>query len=236
MGSFQPTPVRGPRAEVEEQLRQAIALGELAAGDKLPSEPDLAKLFDVSRSTVREALRSLASSGLLRKTPGSGGGTFIREVDSEQLEATMSDTMGLLLTLGELDEDEVAFVREALEVPACRLAAINRTEGDLAELRDLVDSEKEATVADAAVVDLDVSFHGRVARASGNRLLYAFVQAMHNVARPVDYLLLSEDVGRSAVRQHIAICKAIEAQDPDSAERAILDHLAYLRSQAADVS
>lgn len=233
MGSFQPTPIRAPRAEVEEQLRQAVGSGELKPGDKLPSEPDLAKLFGVSRSTVREALRSLASSGLVRKTPGSGGGTFVRDFDSDQLGATMSDTMGLLLQIGEIDQDEVAYVREALEAPACRLAALNRTDADLARLRELVDSEKSTTVDDEIVVDLDASFHGCVAQASGNRLLYAFIQAMHNVARPVDRLALSEEVGRRTVKQHIAIYKAIESQDPNAAEDAILEHLSYLATQAA---
>src|ERR1700689_745140 len=79
--AFAPIPVLRPREQVEEQIRAAILSGLLDVGSKLPSEAVLANQFSVSRTTVREALRSLATKSLIEKIPGPAGGTFVRKVD-----------------------------------------------------------------------------------------------------------------------------------------------------------
>ncbi|MCA3749647.1 MAG: winged helix-turn-helix transcriptional regulator, partial [Rubrobacter sp.] len=78
--AFKPAPVRRAREQVESQLREAILSGTFRSGDRLPSELELAKSFGVSRTTVREALGSLASAGLISKVPGASGGSFVRRV------------------------------------------------------------------------------------------------------------------------------------------------------------
>jgi GntR family transcriptional repressor for pyruvate dehydrogenase complex len=229
---FEPEPVRPPRKEVEAQLREAIVSGAVAAGDKLPSEPELARMFSVSRSTVREALRSLAVAGMIKRIPGSGGGTFVQSIGVEQLAETLVEAVDLLMALGGVDDREIVDVRQMLEVPACRLAAVNRGEADIEEMRAVVEAEKQASVDDPAVPELDLRFHTAVARASDNRVLAALVQALHRCAHPVEHLDLRPEVGRATVRQHLDLLRAIKEQDPDAAETAIGRHLSYLREQS----
>jgi DNA-binding FadR family transcriptional regulator len=177
---------------------------------------------------VREALRALAADGLISKTPGVRGGSFVQGVDHLSLGATMHDSMENVLRLGRLTYEEVAHVRFLLEVPSARLAARNRDERDLEQLRAILDDERGTTVEDPAVPQLDVSFHSAVAQAAKNRALAAFVSALHRVTRPVLYVELSPQVGRDTVGHHAAIVRAIADQDEERAAAAMDEHLSYL--------
>ncbi|MBK1789481.1 FadR family transcriptional regulator, partial [Prauserella sp. ASG 168] len=222
-----------PREQVEERIRVAILSGELKTGDLLPPETELAKQFNVSRTTVREALRSLTTQRLIYKVPGSRGGNFVQLIDHHSLGSAVIDSVHNLLTLGSIEFTEVAEVRQHLEVPAVRLAALNRSAGDVERLRDIVRRQKSASVDDPEVPKLDEQFHSLIAQASGNRVLASFVSALHHETEPVHYLDLSPDVGRATVRQHKAIVDAIAERDPDAAEDAIVKHLTYLRKHLA---
>jgi DNA-binding FadR family transcriptional regulator len=218
-----------PREQVEEQIRSAILSGVLRSGERLPSEAELSRQFDVSRNTVREALHALATQNLISKVPGAGGGSFVRSVDHESLGNVLSESMQSLLALGRIEFEEVALVRQHLEVPAARLAAGHRSQADLDLLRDIVQQQKSISVDDPAVPELDARFHIAIAKASGNRVLAAFVAALHKQTEPVRYLDLSPEVGTTTVRQHQAIVTAIAGGDEAAAELAIIEHLTYLR-------
>lgn len=218
-----------PREQVEERIRAAILAGELRSGERLPPEAELARQFGVSRTTVREALRSLSAASLITKTPGATGGSFVRSVDYRSLGAVLQESMHNLLQLGSLDFEEVAIVRQHLEVPSVRLAAVHRTEEDLASLRHIVEQQRTTSVDDPAVPKLDEEFHTTIAQASKNRVLASFVHALHHETEPVHYLDLSPEVGRETVRQHLRILRAIADRDPDAGEQAIIEHLTYLR-------
>lgn len=218
-----------PREQVEDMVRSAILGGDLRSGERLPSESELARQFDVSRNTVREALHALATQNLIYKVPGAGGGSFVRSVDHESLGETVSDAMQSLLALGRIEPEEVAMVRQYLEVPSVREAARHRTAEDLAHLHDVVARQVRASVDDPAVIQLDAQFHVGIATASGNRVLSSLVAALHQQTEPVRYLNLSPEVGQVTVRQHQAILKAIEEQDAEAGEEAIVAHLTYLR-------
>ncbi|TQL68705.1 GntR family transcriptional regulator [Nocardioides albertanoniae] len=218
-----------PRQQVEETIKAAILAGELRSGEMLPPEAELARQFNVSRSTLREALRSLSTQNLIIKVPGARGGNFVQSVDYRSLGNVVIESVDNLLALGGIDFDEVADVRQQLEVPSVRLAATNRTEEDLKNIEEIVTRQKEATVDDPSIPDLDRDFHTLIAQASGNRVLASFVAALHHATEPVHYLDLSPEVGRETVKQHQAIVRAIDTQDPAAAEAAIVHHLTYLR-------
>lgn len=218
-----------PRQQVEDQIKAAILNGSLRGGDRLPGEVELARQFAVSRTTVREALRSLSTQNLIVKTPGAGGGSFVRRIDHSALRNVVVDSVHNLLALGSIEFEEVAIVRQHLEVPSVRLAAGNRSEEDLAELREIVELQKSISVDDPRVPALDEQFHASVARASGNRVLASFVSALHMETEPVHYLDLSPEVGRTTVRQHQHIVRAIADRDPEAGEAAMIEHLTYLR-------
>ena len=226
--TFEPTPVSRAREQVERQLREAILSGTFKTGDKLPSEVELAQSFSVSRTTVREALRTLDSSGLISKTPGVTGGSFVRAVDHQSLGVTLGDSIENTLRFGNIGFDEVIRVRRLLEVPAVRLAAENRDEEDLDRMRDFAERQKQTTVDDPEVPDLDTNLHVSIAEASGNRVLASFVGALHRVIRPALYVDLSPPVGKKTVSQHLAIVRAVEQGDPEAAASAMEAHLDYL--------
>jgi GntR family transcriptional regulator, transcriptional repressor for pyruvate dehydrogenase complex len=227
------TKVLRPRQQVEETLRAAILSGELKSGEMLPPETELARQFSVSRTTLREALRTLVSERLIVKVPGAHGGNIVQSVNSSALGGVVSEAMDNLLAIGSIDFEEVAHVRRFLEVPAAREAALRRSEEDLAELQSIVATQKSISVDDPQVSELDARFHTRIAQAADNRVLTSLVQALHHATEPVNYLDLSPDVGRETVRQHQAILRALEERDPEAAEQAITVHLDYLRKHIA---
>lgn len=227
--AFNPQPVSRAREQVESQIREAILSGTFKRGDKLPSEAELSSDFSVSRTTVREALRSLAAGGLIHKVPGASGGSFVQIIDSSALGGVLSDSIENTLRLGTVKYDEVAQVRSLLEVPSATLAAMNRTEDGVQELRSIVERQKEITFGHPEVPQLDISFHSAIGDASGNRVLASFVTALHTAIRPVLATHLDAETGRNTVRQHAAIVKAIEQGDTKAAADAMQEHLSYLQ-------
>lgn len=218
-----------PRQQVEDTIRTAILSGELKSGEMLPPEAELARQFNVSRTTLREALRVLSSQRLITKVPGARGGNFVQSVDYHSLGAVMTESVENLLALGTIRFDEVADVRQLLEVPSVQLAAVNRGDDELNRLEKIVQQQKTVSVDDPRITDLDREFHTLIARASGNRVLASFVAALHHATEPVRYLDLSPEVGRETVKQHQRILRAIEQQDPAAGKNAIVEHLTYLR-------
>jgi GntR family transcriptional repressor for pyruvate dehydrogenase complex len=232
---FTPAPVLRPRQQVENQLRSAILSGTFGRGDRLPSETQLAEQLRVSRATVREALRSLTQAGLIRKESGAKGGSFVEDFDHHTLGNLLVERLSNTLELGSITYAEVGAFRNILEVPTVRLAAEHRGEMHLSALRDVVEHEKTAVVTDPAIPDYNREFHTILADASGNRLLAAFVAALHRVAHPLEYIETSPEVGRRAVIHHIDIVAAVAAQDADAAAEAMQKHLDYLRDHAKTV-
>lgn len=146
----------------------AITLGHLGAGSRLPTEAQLAEEFGVSRNTVREALRPLEAQGLIIKKAGAQRGSFVRSVSAESLSEELRRLMQQLLSLGRISHDEIAEVCRHLEGPAIRLAAQNRTEIQLAQMWAIVRGENQRSLDGATY-----SLHGMIAEASGNALFSA---------------------------------------------------------------
>jgi GntR family transcriptional regulator, transcriptional repressor for pyruvate dehydrogenase complex len=230
---FAPKSVKRPRMQVEEQLRDAISAGQLRQGEKLPSEAGLAELFGVSRATIREALRSLAASGLISTQPGATGGSFVRQIGSTELAEMIASSMRATLAVGTIDHDQISAVREMLEVPAARMAAANRTDEDVEAIREVLDSERGVTFQDPSVAPLDVKFHYLVAKATHNDVLAALLGALHELTQPVRLVRHSAESAREAVRQHRDILEAVAAGDPDRAEKAQRSHLEHITRVAS---
>jgi GntR family transcriptional repressor for pyruvate dehydrogenase complex len=231
---FKPKQVIRPRVQVEKQLREAIMSGQFAQGDKLPPETELAEQFGVSRPTIREALGALVSSGLIRKVPGVAGGSFVNSVTPDSLSRMISESVDTILRLGTLNIGELTEVRKVVEIPSARWAATNRSDEDVAKLHEIVERQRTTTIDDPDIPQYDYEFHTTIGRASGNRLLASFVAAVHAGTRPVEYLEVTPEVGRKTVKQHIAIVKAIEAQDPEAAASAMETHLDYVLRHSVD--
>ncbi len=232
---FRAQTVTRPRDQVEQQIREAILAGDFSQGEKLPPETELAQLFGVSRPTIREALGSLVSAGLIRKIPGVAGGSFVNTVTPDSLSQMLSESMDTILRLGALDVAELTSVRRVLEVPAAEWAATNRQKSDIETLRAIVERQRATTINDPEIPSYDLAFHTTIGQASGNRLLAAFIGAVHTATHPAQYLTVTEEVAHRTVKQHMAILRAIEDQEPDAARDAMASHLDYVLQYSSGI-
>ncbi|TDO51691.1 DNA-binding FadR family transcriptional regulator [Kribbella sp. VKM Ac-2527] len=225
---FKARQVTRPRDQVEQQLREAILDGHFGQGDKLPPETELAQQFGVSRPTVREALGALVSAGLIRKVPGVAGGSFVNSVTPDSLSQMLSESMDTIVRIGALDIAEITAVRRVLEIPAAQWAARNRSDADIAKMRSVIEQQKRTTIDDPDIPEYDLRFHTAIGYASGNRLLGAFIAAVHDATHPAQFLDVTSDVAKKTIRQHIAIVAAIESSEPEAAAAAMNEHLDYV--------
>ncbi|MGW3961464.1 FadR/GntR family transcriptional regulator [Amycolatopsis sp. NPDC005003] len=218
---------RGRRADaVVGHLVELIASGVLQPGRLLPVEPVLCETFGVSRTVVREAIKSLEAKGLVKARQGVGTQVSAQEswnlLDPALLAAIVRHDQRYDIL------DQLIDVRTSLESSMAREAALRATPADLAELRELM-ARLDAAVREPDLLDdIDVAFHERIMLVSGNRLGRAIVHTVHAEARRSPRY-----VGHSALRhrrqsnrQHLAVLEAIEAGDPDAAGSLMAEHIA----------
>jgi GntR family transcriptional repressor for pyruvate dehydrogenase complex len=213
-------------------LREQILTGELREGRKLPIEPELSLQHGVSRSTVREALRVLASQNLITTTRGVSGGSFIAYPNPEQISGYLEASLRLLAQADNLTIGQLAEARDMLEVPAAGLAAQRRSAEQLQDLRAALFDRGQVTLEQA--IEASKTFHTALVRATGSPLVEV-------LARPVFEVVYDHVQGwdapagfwRRIAGDHERIFEAIAAQDPATAQDAIRDHLRKLRPACA---
>ena len=193
-------------------IRGDIQRGELAVGAKLSSEAALASQYGVSRSVIREALRSCTALGLtVTKT---GRGTFV-----------VADHVANDLVLGQFSARDLTEARPHIEVPAAGLAAERRTAEDLDILRGLMASMAAETDPEAWVA-LDSGFHAAIARASGNKVFESVVADIRDaLAHQSETLNMVADRQHASDVEHRLILDAIEAGSAADASAAMAGHL-----------
>jgi DNA-binding FadR family transcriptional regulator len=218
------TPVQPVRSyqRIVEQVEDALARGDLQPGHRLPSERELVSQFQVSRSTVREALRELESNGIVRSRPGDPHGPEVLPFSSRALRKQMMR----LARVDQVGLAELVSFRMILDGSANMLAARLHTPDQLAEMESTIEAME-------AAIDLgyeefskaDVAFHEAVARASRNSL----IQLCNEVVREVVLSLISEKISRSRHRRslmvtslghHREVLAAVRAGDGVAASRA----------------
>jgi GntR family transcriptional regulator, transcriptional repressor for pyruvate dehydrogenase complex len=227
-----PRIIRGASQQVAVQIQHHIQEEGLEPGDFLGREEDLAASFGVSRPTLREALKLLASGNLIRASKGPGGGIFVAHTADEGMGRSLSDAIGMMLETGSVTLEELLDARLLLEVPLAGRAAYQPDEENLAALREAVQAGAEAAEGGDpdALAAMDAEFHRAIAAAAGNRMLQALTDWIFEVVQPSLNLAIEGAVVQSAlVEQHQALLAAIEKGDAPRAERAMKDHLLYLR-------
>jgi GntR family transcriptional regulator, transcriptional repressor for pyruvate dehydrogenase complex len=228
-----PASPRGASDKVAAEIRAHVSRARLRPGDRLGREEDLARQFGVSRPTLREALRLLASSHLIRASKGRGGGIFVAATPEEGIARNVSASVADMLSADIVDIDELIESRLLLEVPIAGLAAQRATDDDVAELRRIV--AQEPTTWDE-VGAIDEAFHTHIAQIAGNRLVGAFVTWVAEVLQPSIRKIIEPAVVEEVMQQqHEDVIRAIERGDPDAAERAMREHLVYVQDLVAVV-
>lgn len=165
--------------DVVEQIQEAILEGRIKAGDKLPSERELKETFNISRGTLREALRVLEQKGLIEIRLGVHGGAIVKQASTEP----MLESLALMLRRKEIPFESVQEFRSSVESDIASLAAQRRTAEDLERLHVILTEagqhlEPEAYDWDAFIA-ADGRFHQELARIARNPLFSLVQKAVH---------------------------------------------------------
>jgi GntR family transcriptional regulator, transcriptional repressor for pyruvate dehydrogenase complex len=218
-----------PRAfeEILSQIERAIASKELASGDKLPSERELAETFRVSRSSVREALRVLEMFGVVvaRRGTGPDAGSIV----ASGAETGLVSALRMHSALLEIPSQDLVEIRILIEAYAAGRAAELGEKEKISRLRDLVTQMDETSSAEA-FHGLDTEFHVALGAMSGNVLLPVLMEALRGsmeremisgYARMEDW----EKVRRQLIAEHSEITEKIELGEPRAAEEMLRRHI-----------
>jgi GntR family transcriptional repressor for pyruvate dehydrogenase complex len=211
--------------QVLRQIQEQIATGRLKPGDKLPPERDLAERFQVSRSSVRDAIRVLELMGLVRSRQGEG--TVVREVSAELLTVPLSS---LLLSKSGLIS-ELLEVRRILEPPIAARAAERATTDEVTDLAQILKRQREKMLRGESAVEEDTEFHYAIAVAARNTVVRKVVDLLMDILQ--DSRSRSLDVAgrlQKSYSGHRRILRAIEQHDASGAESAMLLHLRAIES------
>lgn len=191
---------------IKTEIEEAILLGQFSNGERL-NETRLSSEYHVSRTPIREALRMLATSGLVELIPNRGA--FVRFPDIREIV-------------------EMFEVMAELESMAARLAATRISAADLARLQAACDDCAAAERANesAAYYRANERFHHLIYEASGNMFLYTEASRLYRRLQPVRRLQLQvNDRIRQSLAEHIAVCAAIGGGEPEKASSLLRDHI-----------
>jgi DNA-binding FadR family transcriptional regulator len=226
---FVPEPVKTSVDQVRVSILDAIVSGRVRPGDRLPSELEQARGFRVSRTAVRDALRSLADMGLIKTVRGRGGGSFVNRMEVAPVERNLKEAVELLLHFDAIGLSEILEARRALEGMCARLGARRRPERELAQLGEIVDRAQRDGLSEDGWLELDVGFHRAVAHSAGNRVLTLPLAALHAIVQPrLNEAILPLLCRAEVDEQHRRIYAAIRDGADDAAVVGVDHHLDYL--------
>ncbi len=204
-----------------KRLAARITAGDWQPGAKLPSEAELCKVFNIGRSSLREALTSLAFIGLIRVR--AGGGSYVAEQPSAYFTSSWLNG-GLLTSAKALSEFVEARLILGTEVAA--LCAERVTPEELGEIELLVDKMRTSLHDSEEFAKLDVSFHLTMALAAKNEVLNQVLSSVREQTMElITKSLLLEEGMENALRGHIKILEAVRQHNPTKAREALRIHL-----------
>jgi len=221
------TPVRTRRAfeEICVQIRREVQAGNLKPGDKLPAERELAARFQVSRSSVREALRALEIVGVVTLQRGARGGAVIQEGSIESITHVMQD----LLFLGGFSLEDFTEARVCLQREVVRLACDRATEEDFKVLEENVAKTAALRSPEGLMqrTELTLEFYSLLAAATGNKVLCALMSAITDPLR--DYITrLGPDRSWDVAASRSKFLEHLRARDSESAVAEMVSHMTRL--------
>ena len=215
--------------QIVQQIEQSIVEGKLSPGDQLPTERELAQQFGVSRTAVREAVKTLTEKGLVESF--SGRGTFVTAPKSQ----SSRKSLDAFFEMGDLEDPaNLVELREIIEPEVTILAATRIEEQQLAMMREAVATMERSMKQPEAYIEADLDFHLALAEAAGNPLILSLLDSIVGVLRSQRLGIFGVDGGpeRGQVH-HKRILEAIERRDPAAAREAMRAHLEQIRHDSA---
>ncbi|KIC42665.1 GntR family transcriptional regulator [Ruegeria sp. ANG-R] len=224
-------------AQIAQAIRDAIVSGRLIVDERLPSEAELADQFQVSRPTVREALKRLAAQSLIRTQRGASGGAFVNRLNFEDAYSQQITTSTLLLSMNAVSFDTACEARYALERACASLSAQRRTPDQLATMRAEIFRQAQPGLTDEAFCASDVAFHRALVDGAGNPVLsYQLAGAVEAMQPLMNMITFTARSREEIIALHTDIADALEAGDASSVDAALVKLELYTRKLAQDVA
>jgi len=229
-------PKRELSAQIAAAIRDSIVSGALPVNERLPSESELAEQFEVSRPTLREALKRLAAQNLIRTLRGATGGAFVNRLGFSDAYGQQITTSTLLLSMNDVSFETACEARYALERACVPLSAARRLPDHLATMRAEIRRQGQPGLSDESFCDSDVAFHRALVDGAGNPVLsYQLAGAVEGMQPLMNMITFSARNRTRIIGFHTRIADAIEARDVATTEGALQELSAHTIALAHEV-
>jgi GntR family transcriptional repressor for pyruvate dehydrogenase complex len=231
LDQLQPIGQRTSSSErVAERLISLISSGNLAPGDKLPSENELSKALQVSRPVVREALRGLAMMGIVSSRQG--GGCYVTDLKPQRLMAPLS----FALSLQDYNIESLFRARHVIDTGVAAEAARYATEAQVATLREMVEAGHKLVDDPIGFRVMDAEFHALIATAANNDFLEKVCSSLYSLAIEQRRKASAKPgVLQRSAQDHAEIVEAVAAHNPEAASAAMGRHVENIRKSTMQV-
>jgi GntR family transcriptional repressor for pyruvate dehydrogenase complex len=216
--------------QIVQQIEESIDKGELKEGDQLPAERELAQQFGVSRTAVREAVKTLSEKGLVEAYAGRG--TFITNGSTNSIR----NTLDRMIRNGPLEGTaHLAEMREILEPEIAFLAAKRADQETISAMQESISVMDAARMDPEAFIEGDLDFHLALAEAAGNPLILSLIDSIVGLLREQRMRTYYTEGGPERGQyHHKRILEAIEHRDPQGARDAMRAHLRQVREDSSE--
>ena len=209
--------------DIVQQIRTLIEEGKLKRNDHLPSERDLSETFRVSRTTVREAIRTLESMKLLQSRQGDG--TYVLASSEESL----IHPLAVALFNEKDDIRDIFYIRKIIEPHVAELAAENATPQEIEEMGRILQQQEESIGRGENIIETDSAFHSLMVKATTNRVMERLIAALIGLLKQSRQKYLTEDENYEratrSLEGHQRVLSAIKKGDGNAARKSMLQHL-----------
>jgi GntR family transcriptional repressor for pyruvate dehydrogenase complex len=214
---FRPLEKKRYSEQIAELIQERILKDHLEIGTSLPTEKELALEFQVSRSVIREALRILEISGLVKIKKGPTGGIFVSNVFNIPIKRSLNN----MIATGEVTIDHLFDVRLLIEPHVAMEAALHAKDEDMGTFQDLFADSARHQDDPVILKANNLKFHLLLARASGNPVLSILLESVFELLAEASSDFLDLALERHFYRVHREIFQVIEQKEPEKAKRLI---------------
>ncbi|MFI3286049.1 MAG: FadR/GntR family transcriptional regulator [Rikenellaceae bacterium] len=221
-----------PKDQVIQYIRKALQDGELKPNTRLPSERNLAEMFDISRSAVREALKTLETYGIIKTLPQSG--SVIIGLDISAIDGLLSD----VIKLDAFDFASLVEMRVILEVNSARFCALRRSDKDLEEIRSALHSYNTIYPSNNAdeISAADFAYHRAIVSGAQNSVLRSMLMLITpDILHAYRAQSICANDTSDAFAEHQLLYKYIEEQDSENAAKTMAEHLKGVLTYSASL-
>jgi len=229
---YKPLKTESLPKQISRQIRQAILDGQLQVDERLPGDEALSERYNVSRPTIREALKRLAAQNLIRSKRGPAGGNFVKSPNQKELRESLTTAAMLGVGMGEFELTDIAQARRELELVCCRLAAQNQDRQQLSIMTEELEIQDKGQLTDEAFCASDVRFHRALVDASNNRMLQLIMVTVIEALQPVMNMAVFRFRQRDlVVDQHRRLLNALKGGDAERACAVLREQMDCLAEQ-----